>query len=107
VAAWTQRLKEAGHRGTDRALVRFSVGAERRRSRSDFESDVAQLNTSFARTEAAQCFLTRASDCLRGHRVAADADNDVGVSISRLMAQSHGLRRALTPGPIRCPFCDR
>ena len=51
--------------------------------------------------------FSKAGDCLRRHRVAADADNDRGVSLPRLMAQSHGLRRALTPGPIRCLFCDR
>ena len=54
-----------------------------------------------------ETMFSKAGDCLRGHRVAADADNDGGVSISRLMAQSHGLRRALTPGRIRCLFCDR
>jgi hypothetical protein len=57
------------------------------------------------RTEARN--VAKAGDCLRRHRVTADADNDVGFSVSRLMARSYGLQRALTPGPIRCLFCDR
>jgi hypothetical protein len=27
--------------------------------------------------------------------------------LAKLIAQSHGLQRALTPGPIPCLFCDR
>ena len=73
---------------------------------NDFESDVVQANTSFW-AELKRRNVSKAGDCLRGHHAAADADNDAGISISRLMAQSHGLRRALTPGPIPCLFCDR
>ena len=72
---------------------------------TDFESDVVQPNTSFW-AELKGRNVSKAGDCLRSHRVAADADNDVAVSISRLMAQSHGLQRALTPRPIPCLFCD-
>jgi hypothetical protein len=76
------------------------------RAASDFESDVVQPNTSFG-AELKRRNASKASDCLGGHRVAADADNDAGFSVSGLTAQSHGLQRALTPGPIRCLFCDR
>ena len=61
VPARTQRFNEARRRGTDRALARFSVSAERRRCTSDFESDVVQPNTSFwPELKRAQRFLKRA-----------------------------------------------
>src|SRR5207249_10399384 len=68
-------------------------------------STLFPYTTLFRSSRSGAMFLKR-TDCLRGHRWAANTDHDEGFSISRLMAQSHGLQRALTPEPIRCLFCE-
>ena len=104
--ARTQRFQEARRRGTDRASVRSVTAKPASCIVSDFEWDRVQPNTSFW-AELSGAMFSKAGDCLRDHRAAADGDNHGGLSISRLMAQSRGLRRALTPGRIRCLFYDR
>jgi hypothetical protein len=84
---------------------KLSIQFARCKKRSKGELTYLGLRSGSFGGELKRRNVSKAGDCGRGHRVIADADNDGGVS--RLKAQPHVLRWALTPGRIRCLFCDR